>query len=109
MNYVIFFVLSLLVSCQGIKFDPDPYVGDPSSMSIVNSEGIRVSCDDAKFSEFAAMHMSKWKELRAILRRARLPRSTQAKVMKSFTPPFLDYYLPNNDLTEESQLTLYED
>ena len=72
-SFGIFLSLSL-ASCQGISFDPDPYVGDPMTSSIVNSEGKRVFCDSAIFGQYAAMHISKWKELREILRRARLPK-----------------------------------
>lgn len=109
MNYVIFFVISLIIGCQGIKFDPDPYIGDPDNLSIVNSEGISVSCDDVKFSEFAAMHLSKWKELKDILRRARLPKSVRKEIEKSLNYPFQVHSIhPSIEQVDSIPRPLYE-
>ena len=71
-------MIFLSSSCRsGIKFDPQSYVGDYGTESIINRHGKRVMANEVFFNEFACMHKDKWMELRAILKRAKLPRRTK--------------------------------
>jgi len=62
-------------SCdQGIKFNPDFYIGDSENIQIVPESGPVISCMDEVFDHFACMSEEKIKELRVILATARMPK-----------------------------------
>lgn len=75
--------LFILIGCTGIKFNPDIYVGDYQNEGITSEKGITVYANEQRFNEYGCMHKSKWKELREILRRARLPRRTKRLIRQA--------------------------
>lgn len=74
--------LPLLVSCQGISFNPDWHVGDFEQMAIVPESGPIVFADEENFNNYACMHKLKVQELKEILLRARLPRGQKLKILE---------------------------
>ena len=66
-------ILFLGISCQGIKWDPDFYVPDSSTGSIVNERGHEVQCFSEEIEAYACLSEQKIKELKEILRKARIP------------------------------------
>ena len=60
-------------SCQGISWDPDFYVPDSTTGSIVNERGHEVQCFSEEIEAYACLSEQKIKELKEILRRARIP------------------------------------
>jgi len=75
-------ILFFLVACQGIKFDPNPYVSDYKNRGIVNRDGDFVSCAEPRFNDYACLSVEKLKELAEILKRARLPRKEKNQKLK---------------------------
>ena len=74
-NVPLLLTLSFASSCQtGIKWNPDFYAGDYQSESIVNEQGTQVFATEEKFNEFGCLHRDQIKELREILRRAKVPK-----------------------------------
>lgn len=74
----------LLVSCSGIKFDPDIHLGSYEYVGLINERGEIISCFDPDFDKFGAMHEDKWKELREILAKAKLPPDVKKSLLQSF-------------------------
>ena len=72
-NALISLILFLGSSCQGIKWDPDFYVPDSASSSIINEKGHQVYCDKKEIEAFACLSEQKIKELKEILKKARIP------------------------------------
>ncbi len=79
--------LPLLLSCQGIVFNPDWHVGDSALMAIVPESGPIVHADEPYFNEFACMHKSKVSELKEILLKARMPRNDKLMLLRK-SPTF---------------------
>lgn len=63
-----------------IKFNPDFYVGDSKSQSIISEHGEAVFCEDQQFEQFACLHEDKIKELKSILITARIPYKNKARI-----------------------------
>ncbi len=82
-----------------VNFNPDFYVGDSHTSSIISERGDIIKCDDPRFEDFASMHMEKIKELKTLLIRARLPFSEKSRIQR-------EYYLLENmilDLKEKNE------
>jgi hypothetical protein len=70
------------LSCRGgVSFNPDFYVGDHTSQTIVSERGEGIPTADPRFDEYACMHKEKIKELKALLIRLKVPPS---KVQKEY-------------------------
>lgn len=85
-KFLLLFIL--LAGCRTgrVSFNPDFYVGDHATGSIVSERGDTVSADDPAFDEFACMHKTKIKELSTLLIRLKIPRgaSLKSKVAKEY-------------------------
>jgi hypothetical protein len=70
-------IVGYIGSCSNlskVEWSPDPYVGDSTTGSIINSDGDLISCFDPQIDEYAAISSIEWQELAAILTAARIPR-----------------------------------
>lgn len=83
MKYLGISLLIFAIGCTtGIKFNPDWHVGDYEQMRIVPEKGEPILCEDPRFNNYACMHVDKIKELKEILLKARMPKSTKRMIIK---------------------------
>ena len=79
---VALFLTLFVVSCDGIKFNPDIYVGDFQNGAIINERGELVYATSPLFNQFGCMHKDKWLELSEILNRAKMSRKARRRIKK---------------------------
>lgn len=85
MNYFLAFVFLslLLISCgsQRITFNPDFFMPDYRTRSIVNEMGFRVYADEERFNQFACMSHQKVIELMQLLMQTEAPIEDKQKAL----------------------------
>jgi len=76
--------LGLLGSSCGSDFDwdPDPYVGDSVSQSLVNSEGLVIRSDEPRFDQMTCFTSQNISELRSAIAQVE-DKVVQAKAQKA--------------------------
>jgi hypothetical protein len=86
MTFLKYSLLLLLVGCgsKGVRFDPDFYVGDHRVQGIVSERGDVVPAAVPLFDEFACMHKTKIRELKALLIRLKVPKGARAKIHQEY-------------------------
>jgi len=76
-------MMLLVTSCQtGISWRPDFFVGDYETETIVNEDGITVYSNEILFNEYGCLHKDQIKELREILRKAKIPKKNDKDISR---------------------------
>lgn len=72
-------------SCKGISFDPDFYVADSLSQSIVSERGDIIKTSDIRFDQYACMNIEKVKELKKLLMSKNIGPANRSRVFREYT------------------------
>ena len=76
-------MLLISASCdRAIDFNGNWYIGDHTTQDLMDKEGHIIRCDDPRFDKYACLHEDDIKELRRILREAKLPKKVKEKALE---------------------------
>ena len=97
MIFVLIIIVQMLGGCRKgpvVHFDPDFYVGDHVSQSIISERGDMISCSDPRFNDYAALHIEKIKELKTLLIRLKIPTQGKHRIINLYQD--LENYIKEN-------------